>query len=111
VRLSGPLEETFSLSTDISESNEYVELVLWLLARVRISEYLSCRGRPEPFGKDSFRIHGVISTLAERGDVAGAFRPARALDLLPHGAQGYSPQAGSALVTINDVTNATVARA
>jgi DNA mismatch repair protein MutL len=30
----------------------------------------------EPFGKDSFRIHGVISTLAERGDVAGAFRDA-----------------------------------
>jgi DNA mismatch repair protein MutL len=30
----------------------------------------------EPFGKDSFRIHGVISTLAERGDVAGAFREA-----------------------------------
>jgi DNA mismatch repair protein MutL len=27
----------------------------------------------EPFGKDSFRINGVISTLAER-DVAGAFR-------------------------------------
>ena len=27
----------------------------------------------EPFGKDSFRIQGVISTLAERGDVAGAF--------------------------------------
>jgi hypothetical protein len=26
----------------------------------------------EPFGKDSFRINGVISTLAERGDVAGA---------------------------------------
>jgi DNA mismatch repair protein MutL len=25
----------------------------------------------EPFGKDSFRIQGVISTLAERGDVAG----------------------------------------
>ena len=30
----------------------------------------------EPFGKDSFRIQGVISTLAERGDVAGAFRDA-----------------------------------
>ena len=30
----------------------------------------------EPFGKDSFRINGVISTLAERGDVAGAFRKA-----------------------------------
>jgi DNA mismatch repair protein MutL len=30
----------------------------------------------EPFGKDSFRINGVISTLAERGDVAGAFRDA-----------------------------------
>src|ERR671914_3021031 len=30
----------------------------------------------EPFGKDSFRIQGVISTLAERGDVAGAFREA-----------------------------------
>jgi DNA mismatch repair protein MutL len=30
----------------------------------------------EPFGKDSFRIYGVISTLAERGDVAGAFREA-----------------------------------
>ena len=30
----------------------------------------------EPFGKDSFRINGVISTLAERGDVAGAFREA-----------------------------------
>jgi DNA mismatch repair protein MutL len=30
----------------------------------------------EPFGKDSFRIHGVISVLAERGDVAGAFRDA-----------------------------------
>ncbi len=30
----------------------------------------------EPFGKDSFRIHGVISTLAERGDVAGGFREA-----------------------------------
>jgi hypothetical protein len=27
----------------------------------------------EPFGKDSFRIHGVISALAECGDVAGAF--------------------------------------
>jgi DNA mismatch repair protein MutL len=30
----------------------------------------------EPFGKDSFRINGVISTLAERGDVAGAFKEA-----------------------------------
>jgi DNA mismatch repair protein MutL len=30
----------------------------------------------EPFGKGSFRINGVISTLAERGDVAGAFRQA-----------------------------------
>ena len=30
----------------------------------------------EPFGKDSFRIQGVISTLAVRGDVAGAFRDA-----------------------------------
>jgi DNA mismatch repair protein MutL len=30
----------------------------------------------EPFGKDSFRIQGVISALAERGDVAGAFREA-----------------------------------
>lgn len=30
----------------------------------------------EPFGKASFRITGVISTLAERGDVAGAFRDA-----------------------------------
>ena len=28
----------------------------------------------EPFGKASFRINAVISTLAERGDVAGAFR-------------------------------------
>ena len=28
----------------------------------------------EAFGKDSFRINGVISTLAERGDVAGGFR-------------------------------------
>jgi DNA mismatch repair protein MutL len=30
----------------------------------------------EPFGKGSFRINGVISTLAERGDVAGGFREA-----------------------------------
>ena len=30
----------------------------------------------EPFGKASFRINAVISTLAERGDVAGAFREA-----------------------------------
>ncbi len=30
----------------------------------------------EPFGKGSFRINGVISTLAHRGDVAGAFRDA-----------------------------------
>jgi DNA mismatch repair protein MutL len=30
----------------------------------------------EPFGKDSFRINGVISTLAERGDVTGAFTEA-----------------------------------
>jgi DNA mismatch repair protein MutL len=30
----------------------------------------------EPFGKDSFRVNGVISTLAERGDVAGGFREA-----------------------------------
>jgi DNA mismatch repair protein MutL len=30
----------------------------------------------EPFGKDSFRIQGVISTLAERGAVAGAFKEA-----------------------------------
>jgi DNA mismatch repair protein MutL len=30
----------------------------------------------EPFGKASFRINGVISTLAQRGDVAGAFREA-----------------------------------
>ena len=30
----------------------------------------------EPFGKDSFRIQGVISTLAQRGDVAGAFKEA-----------------------------------
>jgi DNA mismatch repair protein MutL len=29
-----------------------------------------------PLGKDSFRINGVISTLAERGDVAGGFREA-----------------------------------
>jgi DNA mismatch repair protein MutL len=27
----------------------------------------------EPFGKDSFRINGAISTLAQRGDVAGGF--------------------------------------
>ena len=27
----------------------------------------------EPFGKDSFRINAAISTLAERGDVAGGF--------------------------------------
>jgi DNA mismatch repair protein MutL len=30
----------------------------------------------EPFGKGSFRINGVISTLAERGNVAGAFKDA-----------------------------------
>jgi len=30
----------------------------------------------EAFGKDSFRINGVISTLAGRGDVAGGFREA-----------------------------------
>jgi DNA mismatch repair protein MutL len=30
----------------------------------------------EPFGKDSFRINGVISTLAERGDVAVGFKEA-----------------------------------
>jgi DNA mismatch repair protein MutL len=30
----------------------------------------------EPFGKGSFRINAVISTLAQRGDVAGAFRDA-----------------------------------
>jgi len=30
----------------------------------------------EPFGKDSFRISGVISTLAEHNDVAGAFKEA-----------------------------------
>ena len=30
----------------------------------------------EAFGKDSFRINGVISTLAERGDVARGFREA-----------------------------------
>jgi DNA mismatch repair protein MutL len=30
----------------------------------------------EPFGKDSFRTSGVISVLADRGDVAGAFRDA-----------------------------------
>ena len=30
----------------------------------------------EPFGKGSFRINGVISTLPQRGDVAGAFRDA-----------------------------------
>jgi DNA mismatch repair protein MutL len=30
----------------------------------------------EPFGKGSFRINGVISTLAQRGDAAGAFREA-----------------------------------
>jgi DNA mismatch repair protein MutL len=30
----------------------------------------------EPFGKDSFRINGVISTLVERGDVTGAFTEA-----------------------------------
>jgi DNA mismatch repair protein MutL len=30
----------------------------------------------EPFGKDSFRINGVISTLAERGDVADGFKEA-----------------------------------
>src|SRR5215217_3292997 len=28
----------------------------------------------EPFGKDSFRINGVISTLAEHSNVAGAFK-------------------------------------
>jgi hypothetical protein len=38
-------------------------------------EELSVSGfEVEPFGKDSFRINGVISILAERGDVAGAFR-------------------------------------
>jgi DNA mismatch repair protein MutL len=30
----------------------------------------------EPFGKASFRINALISTLAERGDVAGVFREA-----------------------------------
>jgi DNA mismatch repair protein MutL len=30
----------------------------------------------EPFGKDSFRISGVISTLAAHSDVAGAFKEA-----------------------------------
>ena len=30
----------------------------------------------EPFGKASFRINAVISTLADRGEVAGAFRDA-----------------------------------
>lgn len=30
----------------------------------------------EPFGPDSFRIGAVISTLAERGDIGGAFRQA-----------------------------------
>jgi DNA mismatch repair protein MutL len=30
----------------------------------------------EPFGKDSFRINGVIFTLAERGNVAGGFKEA-----------------------------------
>jgi DNA mismatch repair protein MutL len=30
----------------------------------------------EPFGRGSFRINAVISTLAQRGDVAGAFREA-----------------------------------
>ena len=30
----------------------------------------------EPFGKDSFRINGAISILAQRGDVAGGFRKA-----------------------------------
>ncbi len=30
----------------------------------------------EPFGKDSFRINGVISTLAAHSDVAGAFKEA-----------------------------------
>jgi DNA mismatch repair protein MutL len=30
----------------------------------------------EPFGKDSFRINGVISTLAEHSNVAGAFKQA-----------------------------------
>ena len=40
-------------------------------------EELSVYGfEAEPFGNDSFRIRGVISTLAERGDVAGAFREA-----------------------------------
>jgi DNA mismatch repair protein MutL len=40
-------------------------------------EELSVYGfQVEPFGKGSFRINGVISTLAQRGDVAGAFRDA-----------------------------------
>jgi DNA mismatch repair protein MutL len=30
----------------------------------------------EPFGKDSFRVNGVISTLAARSDVTGGFREA-----------------------------------
>jgi hypothetical protein len=45
VRLSGALEEILSLSTDISEINEHIELVLWLLVNIRIGEYLSCRCR------------------------------------------------------------------
>ena len=40
-------------------------------------EELSVYGfEAEPFGKDSFRIYGFISTLAQRGDVGGAFREA-----------------------------------
>ena len=39
MRLSEALERILSIYTDISEENEYSELVLWLLANVSSSEY------------------------------------------------------------------------
>src|SRR5215211_4910918 len=74
-RLTDPEDEWMSIVQSLLVP-EVVELSPRDAAEAADSlEELSVYGfEVEAFGKDSFRINGVISTLAERGDVAGGFR-------------------------------------
>src|SRR5215211_5520419 len=76
-RLTDPEDEWMSIVQSLLVP-EVVELSPQDAAEAADSlEELSVYGfEVEAFGKDSFRINGVISTLAERGDVAGGFREA-----------------------------------
>src|SRR5215204_3357374 len=76
-RLTDPEDEWMSIVQSLLVP-EVVELSPRDAAEAADSlEELSVYGfEVEAFGKDSFRINGVISTLAERGDVAGGFREA-----------------------------------